>query len=439
MTEYSRFFGGPAGSEPEYDQNDFSEVLKRLLDNGVLEEVADELVVTETDPVSLAVQVAAGEAWINGFWYQNTAALTKSLDAADPSNPRIDRIVLRLDTVTNFQITVEALTGTPAASPSPPALTQNSSTWEISLAQVYVDAGATYVEDSDITDERTFSKVPSNYVQEASIKDGAVTNSKINVTTDKINNLNADLLDGYDGSDIVTGWIPAGETWTYASADDPTFTFTISGDKTDKYSAGMKIKLTQTTVKYFIITKVAYSDPNTTITIYGGTDYDLADATITSPYYSTMKAPQGFPLNPDKWAVEVTDTTARSQSSPTADTWYNIGSISINIPIGCWVIKIKETIYITKSTNGAVRVFATLSNSNNAESNPEFTVFNTVKAATDGSQLSTDTSFFIENLLNLTSKDTYYLNHKTSESDIGMIQLQNDKAKLIIKAVCAYL
>lgn len=214
MSEYSRFFGGPAGSEPEYNQNDFSEVLKRLLDNGVLEEVANELVVTETDPVSLAVQVAAGEAWINGFWYQNTAALTKSLETADSTNPRIDRIVLRLDTVTNFQITVEVLTGTPAASPSPPALTQNSSTWEISLAQVYVDAGATYVEDSDITDERTFSKVPSNYVQEASIKDGAVTNSKINVTTTKIDNLNADLLDGSHASDLIT---------------PPVFQFTLGG------------------------------------------------------------------------------------------------------------------------------------------------------------------------------------------------------------------
>jgi hypothetical protein len=94
------------------------------------------------------------------------------------------------------------------------------------------------------------------------------------------------------------GWIPAGETWTYNSADDPTYTFTISGDKTDKYSAGMRIKLTQTTAKYFIITKVAYSSPNTTITVYGGTDYDLANAAITSPYYSTQKAPQGFPLNP---------------------------------------------------------------------------------------------------------------------------------------------
>jgi len=83
-----------------------------------------------------------------------------------------------------------------------------------------------------------------------------------------------------DGVDISEddGWRAAGETWTYASADDPTFTFTISGDKTSKYSPGMRIKLTQTTVKYFIITAVSYSAPNTTVTVYGGTDYDLVNA-----------------------------------------------------------------------------------------------------------------------------------------------------------------
>lgn len=136
-------------------------------------------------------------------------------------------------------------------------------------------------------------------------------------------------------NDTWDGWISANETWTYASADDPTFTFTITGDKSAKYSAGMRIKLTQTTAKYFIITKVAVST-DTTITVYGGTDYDLANAAITSPYYSTQKAPHGFPLDPTKWTVTTTDTTLRSQASPTADTWYNLGSVTMSLPIGIW-------------------------------------------------------------------------------------------------------
>jgi len=157
--EYARFFGGPEGSVPEYDQNDFSEVLKRIFSNGIFASVLNALEVTETDPISLAVSVNTGEGWIEGFWYQNSSALTKSLSAADPDNDRIDRIVLRLDTVTNFKISVEVLEGTPAGSPTAPELTQNANTYEISLAQVLVEAGVTSVTDAKITDERTYAEV----------------------------------------------------------------------------------------------------------------------------------------------------------------------------------------------------------------------------------------------------------------------------------------
>jgi len=87
------------------------------------------------------------------------------------------------------------------------------------------------------------------------------------------------------------GWIPAGETWTYASAT----TFTISGDKTEKYQKGDKIKFTQTDVKYFRIVDISYTSPNTTITVNGMNLYTVANAGITSPFYSKMENPQGFP------------------------------------------------------------------------------------------------------------------------------------------------
>jgi len=156
MGESARFFGGPEGSVPEYNQTNFAEVLKRIFSNGVFETVLNALEVTETDPISLAISVNTGEGWIEGFWYQNSAALVKSLSAADPDNDRIDRIVLRLDTVTNFKISVEVLEGTPAGSPEAPALTQNANTYEIPLAQVLVEATVTSVANAKITDEREY-------------------------------------------------------------------------------------------------------------------------------------------------------------------------------------------------------------------------------------------------------------------------------------------
>jgi hypothetical protein len=181
--EYSRFFGGPAGSVPEYTQPQFAEVLKKIFSDGVFTDIANELEVVETDPVALAVRVNTGEAWIQGFWYQNTAYLTKSLAAADPDNDRIDRIVLRLDTVTNFKISIEVLTGTPAGSPAAPDLTQTASTYEISLAQVLVGATETSVANAKITDERTYagiSNAPVTLTNVATLTNKTLTSPVIN-------------------------------------------------------------------------------------------------------------------------------------------------------------------------------------------------------------------------------------------------------------------
>jgi hypothetical protein len=107
-------------------------------------------------------------------------------------------------------------------------------------------------------------------------------------------------------ANVAAGWITANETWTYASAS----TFTISGDKTSKYSVGMKIKFTQTSVKYFYITAISYSAPNTTVTVNGGASYTVANAAITANYYSFGKAPQGFPegmLLPDYATPKASD------------------------------------------------------------------------------------------------------------------------------------
>ena len=85
----------------------------------------------------------------------------------------------------------------------------------------------------------------------------------------------------------LDGWILANETWTYASAT----TITVPSGAASKYSVGDKIKLTQTTVKYFYITGVA----DELLTITGGTSYTLVDAAITLNYYSKVTSPVGFP------------------------------------------------------------------------------------------------------------------------------------------------
>lgn len=87
------------------------------------------------------------------------------------------------------------------------------------------------------------------------------------------------------------GWSAAGVTYTYVSATS----FKIIGvDKTAVFTKGTRIKLTQTTDKYFVVTSSSFST-DTTVNITGGTDYTLANAAITSPYYSYESNPQGYP------------------------------------------------------------------------------------------------------------------------------------------------
>jgi hypothetical protein len=99
--------------------------------------------------------VLAGDAVLRGFMLTSDATENKTIGAPD-GQPRKDRVILRLDPTANA-ITPEVLAGTPAPSPSPPALTQTSTgVYEISLAVVTVNPGASAFVSGDIEDTRIF-------------------------------------------------------------------------------------------------------------------------------------------------------------------------------------------------------------------------------------------------------------------------------------------
>ncbi|HUV84165.1 MAG TPA: hypothetical protein VMV86_00565 [Methanosarcinales archaeon] len=225
----------------------------------------------------------------------------------------------------------------------------------------------------------------------------------------------------------IDGWIAAGETWIYASADAPTYTITVPTDATTKYSAGMRIKLKHNgSVKYFIITKVAA----TVLTLYGGTDYTLADTAITLPYYSVVKAPLGFPLSPNKWTVKTSDTTSRSQATPTQNTWYNLGAVGLVTPIGSWRVYYGV---VTAIDTAAKIIQVTLSTANNSESDSLNTSGMEAQIIGERDYLSK------ELVMDLTSKTTLYLNTRTPSASSATIYNINTICALVIRAVCAFL
>ena len=234
---------------------------------------------------------------------------------------------------------------------------------------------------------------------------------------------------------LTTGWIPSGETWVFGAIDAPSFTFTIAAfDATAKYSVGMRVKLTNASVKYFIITAVTFDDPGSTITVYGGTDYALVDAAITLPFYSTQKAPHGFPLSPAKWTVETTNTSFNSQASPTQDTWYNLGTVNISVPIGVWKTMFEVWVQGVRDSADTVTVHVALSTANNSASDGLLLGGGQVNNVINVSQ-----TVHRERILTLSSKTPYYLNTRTPSAGIGTIYNRGDLSTIVIRAVCAYL
>jgi hypothetical protein len=194
----------------------------------------------------------------------------------------------------------------------------------------------------------------------------------------------------------------------------------------------MRVRLVQSTggTKYFIITKVEHSGGTTTVTLYGGTDYDLNNEAISSPYYSVVKAPVLFPLNPAKWTVTYTDTTRRTRgSAPTTNVWYNLASQSLSIPLGVWDVTYQMSPWATAPTN----IECALSTSNNSVSDQDLVGLIYRNPAAEASSTVT-----VRKTIALTAKTTHYPIVRTqgSATNIGFL---NDWSSMIVRAICAYL
>jgi len=249
-------------------------------------------------------------------------------------------------------------------------------------------------------------------------------------------------------AELLSGWnsIP-GATWSYSSADAPTFVISINADVTSILSVGMRIQLIQTTTKYFIVTAVgSYSAGATLVTVFGGTDYVLSNAAISSPVYSLVKAPKGFPLLPSKWKVSLTDTSDRTDATPPAqNTWINVGSTSLSLPIGAWLVsyKVFATANITFAAVASASFRVTLSTANNSQSDVGATAgHGTPLPIVTGGNLRAFLT--LDNyVVNLAVKTTYYLNMlaatSSGGSSLNSITYVGASLPTSIEAVSAYL
>lgn len=150
MAERSSFFNSVNGDR-KYKASDFAEYFNSLITNGVFPNPSTNLQVLANN--NMTVTLKAGKAWINGYFYINTDDLILPVDVADGVLNRIDRIVLKMDTV-GRNITVKVKKGTFASSPVAPILQRDADVYELGIADIYIGKGITSISQANITDLR---------------------------------------------------------------------------------------------------------------------------------------------------------------------------------------------------------------------------------------------------------------------------------------------
>lgn len=184
-------------------------------------------------------------------------------------------------------------------------------------------------------------------------------------------------------------------------------------------------------IEYAIIHKVT----STTLTVFTGTNYNIPNLTLSTPYYSTQKTPFGFPSSSKRWRVESLFKTSTSQSNPVSGTWYNVGSKQLVIPTGEW--EVGYQMGVVASDTGTAFLLATmaLSTGSASASDGEFICHPTLGG---NSQTEIDYEAKKQGYIALTAQATYYLNTMTSVANIDTITNNGSTGTGIIRAQSAY-
>lgn len=159
MAEHYRFFDSTGEDERVYTADEFAEYFRCVLSDGIFNGGTNLKV--ETKGTDIRTYIQPGYAWLQGYMYKiDVEPLYMQHDYPDPSQDRIDRVVIRLDKrLEHRYVKAFILQGTPAANPIAPALTRNENIFELSLAQVLIKAGKSYIEGWQVTDERLDNNV----------------------------------------------------------------------------------------------------------------------------------------------------------------------------------------------------------------------------------------------------------------------------------------
>lgn len=159
MAIYCGFFNSN-NQDRLYSAEDMTKPYELLVSNGVFATPqgtpSNYLQVYATAPASMNVTVKAGRGIFFDKWFINDADLTLTVDAPNPTLPRIDSVVARVDKSSAVRAgSIIIKKGTPASSPVAPTLENGANgAKEYRLANILVGANVVSLTQAKITDTR---------------------------------------------------------------------------------------------------------------------------------------------------------------------------------------------------------------------------------------------------------------------------------------------
>ena len=132
-----------------YDATDISRLFDGLIRDGIFASIGDCLVVKQSNQMN--VTVGTGRAWFNHTWSYNDALYPVTIPPSEILMDRIDAIVLEINSVESVRAnSIKLIKGTPASTPTKPALTNTKEVHQYPLAYVTVGKEVTSIRQADI-------------------------------------------------------------------------------------------------------------------------------------------------------------------------------------------------------------------------------------------------------------------------------------------------
>ena len=171
----------------------------------------------------------------------------------------------------------------------------------------------------------------------------------------------------------------------------------------------------------------------TTIKIYCGTDFAIANTTISNPKFAIMKNPLNFNANPDKWTIKTEITSNYYVASPSNAVYYGATPLPIYVPVGLWELSYQVGVQLTATVSQYCS--ANLSTSNTIlENNGGFTDNQSLPVAGLIAK-----RFRASKIVNLNTAKWYYFMFKNDTAYTALYITGSPTSTSSVQAVCAYL